>query len=77
MRNRNIKKLYYIAEFSIPSQSAYSIHVLKMCDAAKYLGYETNLIIPNCNIKFSTIKNDYNLKNKFNIIFIKLKSRII
>jgi glycosyltransferase involved in cell wall biosynthesis len=77
MHNKNIKKLYYIAEFCMPSQSAYSIHVLKMCDAAKDLGYKTNLIIPSCGIKFNTIKNDYNLKNKFNIIsFFKKNNNI-
>jgi glycosyltransferase involved in cell wall biosynthesis len=75
MHNKNIKKLYYIAEFCMPSQSAYSIHVLKMCDAAKHLGYQTILIIPSCNIKFNIIKNDYNLKNRFNIIsFFKKKN---
>ena len=68
MLDKNLKKLYYIAEFCIPSQSAYSIHVLKMCDATTNLGYKTNLIIPNSNTKFNIIKNNYNLKNKFNII---------
>ena len=27
------RKLFYIADFSLPNMSAYALHVLKMCDA--------------------------------------------
>ena len=26
------KKIFYIADFSIPNKSAYTVHVLKICD---------------------------------------------
>ena len=38
-----VKKINYIAELNLPSTSAYSIHVMKMCDAFTKLGYETKL----------------------------------
>ena len=28
-----IKKIIYIADFSLPNKSAYALHVLKICDA--------------------------------------------
>ena len=76
MSNQNTINFYYIAEFSIPSKSAYSIHVLKMCDNIQDLNYKLNLIIPNCRSKFINIKNNYNLKNNFKIISIFKNARI-
>lgn len=76
MSNQNTINFYYIAEFSIPSKSAYSIHVLKMCDNIQDLNYKLNLIIPNCRSKFRNIKNNYNLKNNFKIISIFKNARI-
>jgi glycosyltransferase involved in cell wall biosynthesis len=70
MNIKNNNKSYYIAEFCLPSKNAYSIHVLKMCDNIKGLKYNLNLIIPSCNAKFTHIKKDYNLKNRFRIISI-------
>jgi len=70
MSNNSENKFYYIAEFSLPAKNAYSIHVLKMCDNIKGLNYKLNLIIPSCQLKFSKIKDDYNLKNRFKIISI-------
>ena len=77
MPNKNTNKFYYIAEFCIPAKNAYSIHVFKMCDSIKELNYKLNLVIPSCGSKFSEIKNDYNLKNKFNIISIFKKKKTI
>ena len=68
MHNKNIKKFYYIAEFCVPSKNAYSVHVFKMCDNIKGLNFKLNLIIPTCQLNFSKIKKNYNLKNRFNII---------
>ena len=70
MPDKSANKFYYIAEFCMPAKNAYSIHVLKMCDNIKGLSYRLSLIIPSCQSKFSQIKNDYNLKNRFNIISI-------
>ena len=40
MRNEENIKIFYVAEFSLPNMSAYSLHVLKMCDALSELGYD-------------------------------------
>ncbi len=59
----------YISELNIPSKSAYSIHVMKMCEAFSKLGYETNLFTINSK-NLSKIFKDYNIKYKFNIISV-------
>jgi glycosyltransferase involved in cell wall biosynthesis len=77
MSRKNNNKSYYIAEFCLPSKNAYSIHVLKMCDNIKGLKYNLNLIIPCCQTKFTKIKKDFNLKNRFQIISIFKKKNYI
>ena len=62
-------KINYISELNIPSKSAYSIHVMKMCEAFSKLGFETNLFTINSKNLSKTFK-DYNVKYKFNIISI-------
>ena len=32
--------IYYFSELNLPSKSAYSIHVMKMCDGFSELGYK-------------------------------------
>ena len=63
------KRIFYIADFSLPNMSAYTLHVLKMCDAFSEEKYSVKLLIPfmNTNYKFSKIKKDYLLKNFFKI----------
>ena len=63
----SLSKFFYIAEFSLPSTSAYSIHVLKICDSFSNFFKSTLLIIPYRNkaYYFKKIKKDYNLKNNF------------
>ena len=58
--------IYYVAELNLPSKSAYSIHVLKMCEAFSKLGFKTNLLVINLKNKEQVFKY-YNIKNKFNI----------
>ena len=72
------KKIYYIAEINIPSKSAYSIHVMKMCEAFAKLKYDTNLYTIN-HQNLEKINKDYNIKNKFRIhsIFNKTTKLII
>ena len=62
------KKLFYIAEIDLPSSSAYSIQVLKMCDAFSSEGFDVTLFFmaKKKNISYKKIKNIYNLKNKIN-----------
>ena len=59
----------YISELNFPSKSAYSIHVMKMCEAFSKLGYSTNLYTINSK-NFKKIFNDYNIKYKFNIFSV-------
>ena len=56
----------YISELNIPSKSAYSIHVMKMCEAFSKLGYETNLFTIKSQNSPKIFKN-YNIKYKFKI----------
>jgi glycosyltransferase involved in cell wall biosynthesis len=65
--------LYYVAELNLPSKSAYSIHVLKMCEAFSKLGFKINLFIINHRNKNKIFKS-YNIKNKFQINSIFNKS---
>ena len=58
--------LYYVAELNLPSKSAYSIHVLKMCEAFSKLGFKINLLIINLKNK-NQIFRSYNVKNRFQI----------
>jgi hypothetical protein len=62
------KKLFYIAEIDLPSSSAYSIQVLKMCDAFSSEGLDVTLFFMSKkkNISYKEIGNIYNLKNKIN-----------
>ncbi len=71
------KKIIYIADFSLPNKSAYSLHVLKICDAFnEYTKKTSKLVIPflDENYTVKKIKKDYKLKHKFEIItFYKRK----
>jgi hypothetical protein len=72
MKSKSIT-LYYIAELNLPNKSAYSIHVMKMCEAFSKLGYKTNLFtIKNTNLL--KIFKIYNIKYRFNLISIFNKS---
>ena len=62
-------KIYYIAELNLPSKSAYSIHVMKMCEAFSKLKYDINLFVINKKDKDQTNK-DYNINYKFKIFSI-------
>jgi len=73
-------KIIYIAEFSLPNMSAYTVHVLKMCDSFSY-NNKVELLIPFCSnsYNFKKIQNDYLLKNNFKIKSIfnsKIKNNV-
>ena len=63
------KKLFYIADFSLPNMSAYALHVLKMCDAFSEKKLDVNLLIQFLDRKESLkkLKKNYILKNHLNI----------
>ena len=60
-----MKNYFYIADFSLPNKSAYSIHVLKICDAFNELNKKKiTLLIPHIQsgYSFKKIQRDYLLK---------------
>ena len=62
-------KIYYVAELNLPSKSAYSIHVMKMCEAFSKLNHDVNLfVIKKKNI--NKINKIYNINYKFKIFSI-------
>ena len=66
-------KIFYIAETSLTNRSAYSHHVIKMCDAFSKLDHDVSLITSKKSFYFSfkKIKKDFALKGKksFKVFF--------
>ncbi len=67
--NNTNKKIFYISDFSLPNMSAYTLHVLKMCDAFSETGHSVKLLIPYISKDYllERIKEDYLLKSFFKI----------
>ena len=63
-------KINYISEISLPSNSAYAQHVLKICDTFSQT-YKTNLFLFATDIKYKILKKNYLLKNDFDILPFK------
>jgi len=59
-------KIYYVCELNLPSKSAYSIHVMKMCEAFSKIGFDLNLLTIN-HCKNSNLFRLYNVKYQFKI----------
>ena len=59
-------KAYYIAEIFLPNKSAYSTHVIKMCNelSLKFTSTELLLLNSNKNLTFKKIKKNYILSSK-------------
>lgn len=70
-------KIVYIANSTIPSTSANSVHVMKICEAFNNNGVDIKLIVPN--IRDRKIKENefdfYGIKNKFNFMRNKLVNK--
>ncbi|OUX36051.1 MAG: hypothetical protein CBE33_06625 [Candidatus Pelagibacter sp. TMED273] len=62
-------KIYYVAELNLPSKSAYSIHVMKMCEAFSKLKYDISLFVINKS-NINKINKNYNINCKFEIFSI-------
>lgn len=58
-------RILYIAPSTIPSHSANSIHVMKMCAAFSSLGHKLLLIYPNGDINEKKIFKYYGIKDEF------------
>lgn len=73
--SRIMKKIVYVSNANIPSNSASSIHVMKMCEAFKKNGMDITLIIPNHYSKKKHKDTDiftfYGVKEKFPVKRIK------
>ncbi len=61
-----MKKSYYIAEIFLPNKSAYSTHVIKMCNelANKFSSTELILFHSKNNLTYKKLKKDYILIGK-------------
>ncbi len=59
-------KVNYIAELNLPSKSAYSIHVMKICEAFSLKNTNLNLFVFNRNKNLNVFKK-YNCSRKFKI----------
>lgn len=72
------KNVFYIADFSLPNKSAYSLHVLKICDAFNEINkFKIKLLIPHIkkNYSIKKIKNDFLLKKKPEIKYFYNKKK--
>ncbi len=61
-------KIAYIATSSIPSSTANSIQVMKVCQALTQLGHEAHLLIPGSGeLKWNELTKQYGLTTHFSI----------
>jgi len=68
-------KIAYIAESIIPSRSANSIHVMKMCQAFAKKGNEVTLLVPNKNVEEPKVEGKqifcfYGVEKSFDIVYL-------
>ena len=68
-QKKNKLKINYISELNIPNKSAYSIHVMKMCESFSKLGHEVNLFTMKSD-NLQKIFKEYDIKYKFNILSV-------
>ena len=68
-KKKLLLEIHYVSELNIPNKSAYSIHVIKMCEAFKKLDFKTNLFTIKSK-SLSKIYYNYNVRYKFKIISV-------
>lgn len=70
-----MKKIMYVSNVSVPSNSASSVHVMKMCEAFKKVGVDITLVVPNHysreKHKNPDIFSFYGVKERFKVKRIK------
>lgn len=70
-----MKKLIYVSNANIPSNSASSVHIMKMCEAFKVNGVDITLVIPNHYNKKEYSSTDifdfYGIRERFPVKRIK------
>jgi len=60
-------KIHYLATARIPSKTANSLQIIKMCEAFSTIGHDINLIVPNLISENVSIRDYYDLKKKIKI----------
>ena len=70
------KKIFYVAELNLPNKSAYSIHVMKMCDAFAKLNYNVKLFTINSK-KTKNLTKLYKTHYGFKVISIFKKPTVL
>ena len=70
-------KIHYLATANIPSRTANSLQIVKMCEAFSLIGYNISLIVPNLICNNNSIKSYYDLKRKFKIYKVGVKKKYI
>jgi glycosyltransferase involved in cell wall biosynthesis len=64
-------RIAYIAPSNIPSETANSVQVMKVCQALTQLGHETHLFVPGKTFSdFQTLKTHYGLITEFPITWV-------
>ena len=66
-------KIHYLATSNIPSKTANSLQISKMCDAFFNIGHSISLIVPNFKSKKISVKEYYDIKNNFKIYKVGTK----
>jgi glycosyltransferase involved in cell wall biosynthesis len=74
---RIFKEINYVCEVNYPNTSAYALHVAKMCNALANENQKVNLIVPHSFSSIKKIRDDFNLKNNFNLFTIFKKKKKI
>tara|TARA_B100000886_G_C20424832_1_gene493398 strand:- start:2241 stop:3323 length:1083 start_codon:yes stop_codon:yes gene_type:complete len=69
-----MKKITYISELCLPSNSGYAHHVLKICDSFSKK-FETHLFVISNNKSFLKFKKEYLLKRSFKIYSYSKKEK--
>ena len=71
-----MKKVTYISELCLPSNSGYAQHVLKICDSFSKK-FKTNLFVISNNNSFLKFKKEYILKKRFKICSFSKNKKIV
>lgn len=72
-------KIFYVADTSLNNKSAYSQHVIKMCDGFGQLNLGVNLLLPEIDnkIKFNYLKKNFLLNSYKSFKFLPILNKKI
>lgn len=75
-------KLFYVTEGQLPSYSAHSVHVMKMCQAFKQCGCDTTLLVPNddpsgARPDVDEVHDTYGIEDRFEIQWLRRSPRFL